>query len=209
MECQVWCVSPLRRERPKSCARTTAPESELFAKDGGATALSSVSFDARALCAQNLSSNASFAGQRSPYWASLSELELAAQDEAELEANEECYSKHRTSNSEYDSDSPYCLWGKYLTNKDDGTIDEERLEDQLERDNADHNERRNFRASSKLALSRRDQEELADLLHTRSSALSHSQHLVGDISTVQRHGRGAASRCAVARCVLRGFVSET
>eukprot|EP00965_Chrysotila_dentata_P215257 6188660-Pleurochrysis_carterae.AAC.1 len=32
---------------------------------------------------------------------------------------------------------------------------------------------------------------------------------VGDTSTVHRSGRGATSRCGSARCVLRGFVSET
>eukprot|EP00965_Chrysotila_dentata_P039360 1308252-Pleurochrysis_carterae.AAC.2 len=36
-----------------------------------------------------------------------------------------------------------------------------------------------------------------------------SFHFVGDTSTVHRYGRGATSRCASARCVLQGFVSET
>eukprot|EP00965_Chrysotila_dentata_P107764 3559284-Pleurochrysis_carterae.AAC.4 len=41
-------------------------------------------------------------------------------------------------------------------------------------------------------------------LHDNMSA----REAVGDTSTVHRYDRGATSRCASARCVLRGFVSE-
>eukprot|EP00965_Chrysotila_dentata_P094003 3106791-Pleurochrysis_carterae.AAC.1 len=115
-----WHRDCPRRPKPDAAAKkgdttngaltTAAPESELFAKDGGATVSFSVPSDARALCAHDSVDSVSFSHEPMPSSPMLSEQELAEQDEAELEANEERNRKYETSDSEYDSDRPYGLW---------------------------------------------------------------------------------------------------
>eukprot|EP00965_Chrysotila_dentata_P103160 3405979-Pleurochrysis_carterae.AAC.2 len=113
----------------------------LFAQVKGAAATFSVPSEGRALCTQDASSShVSLSPLRradpSSLHRSLSDLDVEAQDEAELaKAEMRDAQSTETSDSDYDPERPYVFWANYYLDDDDGSFDPERVEAQLEADN--------------------------------------------------------------------------
>eukprot|EP00965_Chrysotila_dentata_P145460 4804501-Pleurochrysis_carterae.AAC.1 len=125
-----------------------------------------------------------------------SDFSVTAQDEAELRRAEQDDSDSvETSDTEYDPDRPYSLWENIFPDEEDGAIDFERYEDELQRGNEEYAEHRRYRAWCKQTLARGDRQELVELRRSLDCRLTRAQHDAArsgdaaDIDDIRRHAR--------------------